>query len=147
MKARGNVRSLSAIFSIVILSQILTGCGGSGGSFDLSPLVQRSAILHPGDTVDIDGDTVGYCKHAWKAGEDGKLRSAVIFGHPQDNSQGSPWGAGLAYDYVRVDEESIHAIRTDYDCIILRVWVHPDEGEHASDEVHRASWIHVTWTE
>ena len=120
--------------------------GGGGGGF--GSFTQRTATLHPGDKVHIDGEEVGFCKHAWKIDPaTGVLRTAVVFGHPDDHSGGSPWGQGIVYDYERTAGDGIRAIRTDYGCIITKVYVHPDEGEGASDEVHRAAWIEITWAE
>jgi len=132
---------------LALATATTTGCGGGGDLF-AATLQERSAVLHAGETVTIDGVAVGYCKHAWLADPaTGLLRRAVVIGRPLDTSSGSPWGTGRDYDYVRLDDVNVEPFRTDYGFYVRKVWVHPDEGVTAADEVHRASWIEISWYE
>jgi len=132
-------------FVLVILALALSGCAADGsGPFHTR---ERSEVLHSGELVVIGGSAVGYCKHAWKTDPaTGELRAAIVFGHPQFTDV-SPWGEGVAYDYERINDEAVKPFCTRYGCIVTHVYVHPDEGTDATEEVHRASWIRVVWTE
>ena len=141
-------QKIVALLVILIATVTLAGCGGGGGDFGTASLSQRTAILHPGETVIIQGQQVGYCKHAWKIDEStGSLRQAIVFGDPTNTTLGSPWGAGMVYDYIRLDSENIETFKTDYECYVRKIYVHPDEGTNASDDIHRASWIEIVWYE
>ena len=126
---------------------LLVGCGGP--SLSTHSLVECSAVLHVGETVVIHNVlTVGYCKHAWKCDDTGTLRNAVIVGDPTDYSGGSPYGMGIAYDYHRLNDTEVQTVLLpEFEIYLTHVYVHPDEGVHASEDIHRQSWIRIVWYE